>query len=153
MRNNYDWETVSNDLTNSVLGIKPDDSWKLGDRVGTFKAMQKLHGYELHSTVFPGAPLIEHFRGMLKRIAPVAQKIGEISAQGMVEMVCKLHCKALPPIAFERDDIRWLAALGARLDFDVLIIVERQEPAKKPGAPGAGGTGAGGGTTGSVTSF
>lgn len=118
------------------LGIKPDDSWNLGDRVGTFKAVQKMHGYELHSTVFPTAPLIEHFRGMIKRIAPVAQKIGEISTQGAVEMVCQLHCKALPPISFERDDIRWLAALGAKLDFDVLLIVERQDPAKKSPAPG-----------------
>lgn len=123
------------------LGIKPDDSWNQGDRTGTFKSVQKLHGYELHSQVYFGAPLVEHFRGMIKRIAPVAQKIGEISANANVEMVCKLHVKALPPITFERDDVRWLAALGAKLDFDVFLLQERNDPAKKPagGAPGAPG--------------
>ncbi len=141
--------TISPKEIETRLAIKPDDSWNLGDRTGTFKSVQKVHGYELHSTVYFGSPLIEHFRGMIKRIAPVAQKIGEISAQGAVEMVCKLHVKALPPISFERDDIRWLAALGAKLEFDVLLLVEKQQPdAKKPGAPGAPGTGGG-----STTSF
>jgi hypothetical protein len=144
--------TLSPQDIEARLGIKPDESWKLGDRVGTFKSVQKLHGYELNSTLFPSAQLLEHYRGMIKRIAPVAQKIGEISAQGTVEMVCKLQVKALPPIAFERDDIRWLAALGARLDFDILLLVERQEPKKPGGAPGAPGT-PGAGSGGSVTSF
>lgn len=130
--------TLSPKEIEARLGIKPDESWNLGDRVGTFKAVQKMHGYELHSTVFMTAPLVEHFRGMIKRIAPVAQKIGEISAQGVVEMICVLHLKALPPMTFDRDDIRWIAALGARLDFDIMLIADRQEPKKPaPGAPGA----------------
>ena len=117
------------------LGIKPDESWKIGDRTGTFGAVLKEHGYALDSTAPYSATLADHMRALIKRIAPIAQKIGEISTSGKVEMSCTIHCKAVPPMAFERDDIRWLAALGARLDFDIYVITERPSPqeAKKPG--------------------
>lgn len=117
------------------LGLAPDDSWKIGDRTGTFGALLKEHGYALDSTASQGVPLAEHVRAMIKRIAPVAQKIGEMSASVTVEMSCLIHCKAAPPMTFDRDMLRQLAAIGARLDIDLAVIAERpKEPAKKPGS-------------------
>lgn len=117
------------------LGIKPDEAWKIGDRTGTFGAVLKDHGYALDAVSPYSIKLADHMRAMIKRIAPVAQKIGEISAQAKVEMVCTMFCKTTPPINFERDDLRWLAAIGASLDVSVGMIVERAAPAaaKKPG--------------------
>ncbi len=116
------------------LAIKPDESWKIGDRTGTFGALLKDHGYALDAVAPYSVALADHLRAMIKRIAPVAQKIGEISGQAKVQMVCTLFCKAPPPITFERDDLRWLAALGASLDVGVTLIVDRSKPeAKKTG--------------------
>ncbi len=118
------------------LGIKPDESWKIGDRTGTFGAILKDHGYELTAVALYTLKLDDHMRSMIKRIAPVAQKIGEISGQAKVEIICTLFCKTAPPIAFTRDDLRWFAAIGASLDVEVGILVERAQPAtaeKKPG--------------------
>ena len=117
------------------LGIKPDESWRIGDRTGTFGAILKDHGYALDAVALYTLKLGDHMRSMIKRIAPVAQKIGEISGEAKVEMVCTLFCKSAPPIAFTRDDIRWLAAIGASLEVEVGLLVERAQPApeKKPG--------------------
>lgn len=118
------------------LGIKPDESWKIGDRTGTFGAILKDHGYVLDSTAMMTTKPAEHFRSLLKRIAPVAQKIGEISAQAKVEVVVSIISKIIPPVSFERDDLRWLAAMGAKLDVEIAILMERAaQPSteKKPG--------------------
>ncbi len=107
------------------LGIKPDESWKLGDRTGTFGALLKEHGYILDSTAMMTTRVDDHFRSFLKRIAPVAQKIGEISTQAKVQVVCEIICRNIPPVAFSRDDLRWLAAIGAQLDVEISMVVER----------------------------
>lgn len=118
------------------LGLKPDEAWKIGDRTGTFGAILKDHGYVLDSTAMMTLNTADHFRSLLKRIAPVAQKIGEISAQAKVEIVVSVICKHIPPVSFERDDLRWLAAMGAKLEVEIAIMVERAAQVsteKKPG--------------------
>ena len=120
------------------LGIKPDESWKIGDMTGAFGAILKEHGYALDSAASQTAPISEHLRSVIKRIAPAAKKMGEISVQATVEMTCSIRAKAAPPLAFGREELRWLAAIGASLDIDLHIIVDRPaEPAKKPGGPAA----------------
>lgn len=111
------------------LGIKPDEAWKTGDRTGTFGAILKDHGYVLDSTAMMTTRPADHFRSLLKRIAPVAQKIGELSAQAKVEVVVSIISKNIPPVSFERDDLRWLAAMGAQLDIEISLLVERAAPA------------------------
>ena len=118
------------------LGIKPDESWKIGDHTGAFGAVLKDHGYALDSTAMMTTKLEDHFRSMLKRIAPVAQKIGEISAQAKVEIVCSIITKIIPPVSFQKDDLRWLASMGAQLEVEISMLVDRgaHAPAeKKPG--------------------
>ncbi len=118
------------------LGIKPDEAWKIGDRTGTFGAVLKDHGYQLDAVALYTLKLADHMRAMIKRIAPVAQKIGEISASAKVEIICTMFCKYPPPINFTRDDLRWFAAIGAQLEVEVSLLVERApQPSaeKKPG--------------------
>lgn len=118
------------------LGIKADESWKVGDLSGTFGAILKDHGYALDAVAPYTIKLEDHLRAMIKRIAPVAQKIGEISGEAKVEMVCTMFCKAAPPIAFSRDDLRWIAAIGGSLDVEVGMLVERAQPASAERKPG-----------------
>jgi hypothetical protein len=115
------------------LGIKPDEAWKTGDRTGTFGAILKEHGYVLDSTAMMTTKPADHFRSLIKRIAPIAQKIGEISAEAKVEVVCSIIAKHIPPVSFERDDIRWLAAMGAKLEVEISLLVERAAQAPASG--------------------
>lgn len=128
--------TVTAAEVEAKLGLKPDEAWKLGDRTGTFGAILKEHGYALDSTAMMTTKLEDHFRSMIKRIAPVAQKIGEISTVAKVEMVCSIITKNVPPVSFHKDDLRWLAAIGASLDVEISVLTERAAsgPAeRKPG--------------------
>lgn len=129
------------------LGMKPDESWKLGDKTGVFGAIEKAHCYALVSTPMPTASLAEHFSSMIKRVAPVATKIGEFAAQAKIQMICAIQRKTLPPISFGRDDVRWLGVMGAQLDVEVTLMPDpardalrgggaSADPAKKPPTTG-----------------
>ena len=92
---------------------------------------------------------------MLKRVAPQAQKIGALANEAKIEMACMVHRKIAPALKFERDDLRWLGVMGARLDIDIYILNEQQKPSlfgSQPAAPttgsGSGETSGAGGTTG-----
>jgi hypothetical protein len=121
----------------AALGIKPTESWKIGERTGTFGALLKEHGYVLDSTAIMTNKPADHFRSLLKRIAPVAQKIAELTVQAKVEVIFSIICKNIPPLDFERDDLRWLAAMGAKLGVEIAILHDRAAPAapaeKAPG--------------------
>ena len=128
--------TLTAAAVEAALGIKPDEAWKTGDRTGTFGALLKEHGYVLDSTAMMTTKPSDHFRSLLKRIAPVAQKIGELSAQAKVEVVVSVIARNIPPVSFEKDDLRWLAAMGAQLEVEISLLVERAAQApteKKPG--------------------
>ena len=128
--------TLTAAAVEAALGIKPDEAWKTGDRTGTFGALLKEHGYVLDSTAMMTTKPADHFRSLLKRIAPVAQKIGELSAQAKVEVVVSVIARNIPPVSFEKDDLRWLAAMGAKLDVEIALLVERAAQVsteKKPG--------------------
>ena len=116
------------------LGVKPDDAWLAGEERGTFKNKEKFHGFVLES----GAPLLpfnEQLRALIKRLAACAVKLGELAPHVKAQVQCRLQRKQVPPLDFERDDLRWLAAMGAGLEVD--ITVEAPPPATaKPPAPG-----------------
>jgi hypothetical protein len=118
------------------LGAKADESWKIGDRLGTFGAQQKTHGLLFDAQGPMSGSVEDHIRSLLKRVAPFAPKVAELAAAGAatIEVLCQITRKAAPPLRLEKDDLRWLAYLNARLDISVNILVERSaEPAKKPG--------------------
>ena len=104
------------------LGLAPDESWSAGDRRGPFAAVEKHHGFVLESDQPPQALLEEHIKTLIRRIAPYAERIGALGAEASVEMICALHRKTGPAVRFERDDLRWLAVMGARLQMDVFIL-------------------------------
>ncbi len=123
-------------------GLTPDESWKIGDARGAFGAVEKQHGFVLKSKVRASESLNDHIREMLKRLAPCAQKIGALAADAKIELSCQIHRKLAPALKFERDDLRWLGVMGARLDIDVYILAEPQKSGRRAGKAGrAGGQG------------
>ena len=122
-------------------GLVPDEFWKIGDARGAFGAVEKMHGFVLESKCRPTESLNDHMQTMLKRLAPSAHKIGALADECKIELSCQIHRKLAPALKFERDDLRWLGVMGARLDVDVHIISEPQKPAAKPAAGQPGGEG------------
>lgn len=135
-------------------GLTADETWKLGDARGRFGNVEKKHGFVLESKTLFSASLDDHIKAMLKRLAPAAQKIGALVNEASIEFVCTVHRKQAPMLRFERDDLRWLGVMGARLDVDIFVLNDpaARAPAAAPKtegtggtpAPGAGGSGMGG---------
>lgn len=123
------------------LGLEPDESWKAGDKRGAFAAVEKHHGFVLQSKEPPHATLDEHIKAMLARVAPVAQKIGALAGEATIEFICSLHRKTAPGLRFERDDLRWLGVMGARLDVDVFLVSDPPPPKAAVPPPKTGGGG------------
>lgn len=119
------------------LGVAPDESWKMGDKTGVFGAIEKQHCYTLISTGMPSASLEEHFGSMIKRVAPLAAKIGEFAGAATIRMICTVQRKSIPPIVFGRDDVRWLGVMGAQLDVEVTQMADPARDAARAPAPAA----------------
>lgn len=117
------------------LGIKPDESWKTGDRTGVFGAIEKANCYTLISTPIPTASLEDHVQSILRRVAPVATKIGEFASQATIKLVCAVQRKSIPPIILGRDDIRWLGVMGAQLDVEVTVVPDKEREALRNAPP------------------
>lgn len=114
------------------LNLKPDRSWKAGTPRGAFGAIEKMHGFELESKLGPQTALEEHVKEMLKRLSACAQKIGELGAQVSVEFACSVSRKRGPHLVFGREELHFLAAMGAHLDLDIQIVSDG--PAAGPAA-------------------
>lgn len=126
-------------------GLTADESWKLGEARGRFGNVEKKHGFVLESKAIFSASLDDHIKAMLKRLAPSAQKIGALVNECSIEFVCTVHRKQAPMLRFERDDLRWLGVMGARLDVDIFVL---NDPASRAPASPPAGTPAPGGAAG-----
>lgn len=105
-------------------GLVPDETWKIGDARGQFGNVEKKHGFVLDSKTPISEPLDDHVKGMLKRLSPCAQKVGALAGECLIEFACIVHRKVAPAVRFDRDDLRWLGVMGARLDVDIFILNE-----------------------------
>jgi hypothetical protein len=117
-------------------GVEHDEKWTLGDTYGAFGATRRGHGLGLETKVSPTASLDEHVSAMIKRLAPAAQKLGQLGNEVEVTFTCKIESRRAPAIHFARDVVRWLAVMNAKLDVDTSVFVDPPKPAS-PGAPGA----------------
>ena len=130
--------TITPQDIESRIGLKPDESWRIGDRLGTFGAVARDHGFMIEAGALVSAPFQDYMTGLIRKIAPAAQKIGQLGDQCAIEVVCTLHRKVAPLLTFERDDLRWIGVLGARVRIDTFIISEGARAGARP-ASGAGG--------------
>jgi hypothetical protein len=132
--------TLSTKDVTERTGLTPDESWKMGDTRGAFAVVEKRHAFILESKASIQSNLDDHVKAMLKRLAPHAQQIATLASEATIEFVCIVHRNAAPMLHFERDDIRWLGVMGAKLDVDIFILDEAKAKSKYASAPPAPGT-------------
>ncbi len=125
------------------IGLKPSESWKIGDRLGAFGAAARDHGFIIESGALASSPFQDYMTALIRKIAPAAQKIGQLGAPCTIEVVCTLHCKAAPLLTFQRDDLRWIGVMGARLRIDTFVFPGGARAGVQSSSGAAGGTDAG----------
>ncbi len=122
------------------IGLKPNESWKTGDRLGAFGAAAREHGFVIESGALASSPFQDYMTALIRKIAPAAQKIAALGDRCVIEVICTLHRKAAPLLTFERDDIRWIGVMGAKLRLDTFVISDGPRGgARAPSAGGAAG--------------
>ena len=117
--------TMTSQDIEASIGLKPNESWKIGDRLGAFGASAREHGFVIESGVLPSASFQSYLAGLIGKIEPAAQKIGALGDRCAIEVVCELHRKAAPLLTFEREEMRLFGVIGAGLRIDTFIIAER----------------------------
>ena len=121
------------------IGLKPNESWKIGDRLGAFGASAREHGFVIESGALASSPFQDYMTALIRKIAPAAQKIGALGDSCVAEVVCTLHRKAAPLLTFERDDIRWIGVMGAKLRLDTFVISDAPRGGARSPSGGASG--------------
>ncbi len=113
--------------------LTADATWKSGDQRGRFGTVEKKNGFVLESKLPIVSSLDEHVKAMLRRLAPAAQKIGALANDCTIEFICTVHRKTAPMLRFDRDDLRWLGVMGARLDVDTFVLDDKGTSHAPPG--------------------
>ncbi|MCX5795968.1 MAG: DUF4279 domain-containing protein [Elusimicrobia bacterium] len=125
------------------IGLQPDEFWRIGDHLGAFGAPARQHGFVIESGAQASLPFQEYITALIGKVAPAAQKIGSLalSDKCIVEFICTLHRKTAPLLTFQRDDLRWIAVMGAVLRIDTFVESAARAAARAPsgsGEPDAG---------------
>jgi hypothetical protein len=123
------------------IGLKPNESWKIGDRLGAFGAAAREHGFVIESEALASSPFQDYMTALIRKLAPAAQKIGALGDQCVVEVVVTLHRKTAPLLTFERDDLRWIGVMGAKLRLDTFVISDAPRGGARAPSGGAGSDG------------
>jgi hypothetical protein len=110
-------------------GLVPDAQWAAGAAYGAFGAIREKHGIQLESKETPTTPINDHVLAMIKRLAPSAQKLGALGADVETAFACKVQGKRAPFLHFDKDTLRWLAVMNAKLDIDTAVIPDPPKPA------------------------
>lgn len=127
---------LAKDIMARVGLAAADQTWAAGATYGVFGATEKQNGLSLKSKLMPSAALDEHVREMIKRLAPSAQKLGQLGAEVEITFSCTVHSRRAPVLHYDRETVRWLAVMNAKLDIDTAIIVDPPKPAAgKPPSP------------------
>ena len=113
-------------------GLTPDETWKIGAPRGRFSNIEKANGFVLESKLTMQNSLDDHVKAMLKRLIPHAQQIGALAGEAVIEFSCIVHRKTGPAVKLERDELRWLGVMAARLEIDVFIIGETKAAPLNP---------------------
>lgn len=110
----------------SILGIKCDKSYLIGDRRGNTIIHEKENGWIVYSRVSRNAPLLDHICDVIERISPIKEKIGNVARQPDVEVEfgCTVRTRNRPAIFFTKEQIKVIHAMGASIDIDLYLLPE-----------------------------
>lgn len=109
------------DLTR-IIGLECERSWQRGQQRRPGAGLEALHCWILGSGLPRSAPLDDHVRGLLGRLAPAHEgAIRSLGSQANAYFSCILYADSMPALVFPADVIQGIARLGAVLDLDVYL--------------------------------
>jgi hypothetical protein len=127
-------ETLTPDKVSSILGLNCDKGYEIGDIVRPHGIVhRKENQWLIYSRVPRNAPLQDHVKDVLGRVAPVMEKIGNIADQPdtEVELGCVIHAIEEPPLFFTREQVAIIFKMGASIDVDLYFWQKDSEEGKE----------------------
>ena len=118
--------TLTPDKLDSILGMKCDKGYLIGDRRGNTIIHEKENGWIVYSRVSRSAPLQDQICDVIERISPIKEMIGNIAKQPGVEVEfgCAIRMRNMPAIFFTKEQIAVIHAMGASIDIDLHLLPE-----------------------------
>lgn len=106
------------------LGIKPSKTWQRGQStVPGALIKHRENGWAFDSKLPKSATIERHAENILAALAPAWEKITSLSKIYYVELSCAVYSFGgdRPELGFEKQIIKQLAEIGARIDIDLYI--------------------------------
>jgi len=107
---------------NDLVGVHCDKSWKIGEFRAKTTIKEKDNGWVINSGLEKKDSLEDHIEALLKKIAPLSDKIQYLSEDNYIEVSCAIYASEAPPLHFEKNVIHQINKLGACLDIDFYVI-------------------------------
>lgn len=124
----YDFNDDPAHLT-EVIGLKPSgvsrkgQLVKIGSKDKKVEVMASQNVWRLDSTLGPAVALEQHIDGLLKILAPHANKISQELADYRIKFRCTLlYEDSRPGITLTKNQLQQIADLGADLDLDFYFL-------------------------------
>lgn len=115
-------QDLSPEEITSAVGLRCDQSWVSGQRRGPTIILQTDNGWVVGSGLPRTSPLEDHVDSLLRRLAPIAEKVKELSTRNAVEVSVVIYAENEPALSFESRTLNVLAGMGASLDIDLYIM-------------------------------
>jgi Domain of unknown function (DUF4279) len=136
---------VSDELTGreivTKIGVEPDEIWTKGEfsRPGHSRVPSRTSGIRFDSGLPNDAPIADHIDAVLKRVEPVADRLGKLAAErGLTEpesgdsdpwihfLVLIVAGPDQQTVHLDQRQIAILARLGAEVEIELSFDVEEQ---------------------------
>ena len=105
----------------AFVGVKCDNSWRIGDYRAKTIIKEKDNGWVVNSGLDKNASIDNHFEELLRKLSPLSEMIKLLSEENYVEVSCAVYADEIPSLHFEKDVIHRICKLGANLDVDLYL--------------------------------
>ena len=122
-------QTLTPDQVNSILGIKCDKSYLIGDLREHTIIREKKNGWIVRSRLPRSFALEEHVADVLTRVSPAIDKIRHMAEQAdvAVQFGCVIYTRQRPALNFSKEVVATICSLGASIDIDLYLLPEEDE--------------------------
>lgn len=116
-------ESVSPEQISRQLGVRGDETWRIGDKRKNTDILEKENGWGLHSKKESTMNLEDHIENIRDLIKGFESnfKILSDALDCEVQLSCVVYFKDEPPLLFEKEVINWLNSIAASLDIDLYL--------------------------------
>jgi hypothetical protein len=120
-------DELSPEMITDVVGIEPNYTQVRGTPIKGVDRLYERHSWKLGERLYAregdyiGNHSEQFFDAFLNRIKDIAPRIKELSKYNEVSVALIYNVRDMPYIGLTREQVQVLAALGARVDHDVMV--------------------------------